>query len=88
MWIGELITEKKVGNGISLLIFAGIVSGLPQALQQVIGLLGEAERRGVEVSDPKLGSDRSWQAWLADPDGTRIELHGYTPDSSQAPSLG
>jgi preprotein translocase subunit SecY len=29
MWIGELISEKKVGNGISLLIFAGIVSSLP-----------------------------------------------------------
>ncbi len=35
MWIGELITEKKIGNGISLLIFAGIVAKLPQALQQV-----------------------------------------------------
>lgn len=35
MWIGELITEKNVGNGISLLIFAGIVSGLPRALQQI-----------------------------------------------------
>lgn len=34
MWIGELITEKNVGNGISLLIFAGIVSRLPQAVQQ------------------------------------------------------
>src|SRR3989344_2443100 len=34
MWLGELISEKHVGNGISLLIFAGIVSGLPQALQQ------------------------------------------------------
>ncbi|HYE60102.1 MAG TPA: preprotein translocase subunit SecY [Candidatus Kapabacteria bacterium] len=33
MWLGELITEKKVGNGISLLIFAGIVSALPGALQ-------------------------------------------------------
>lgn len=33
MWIGELITEKKIGNGISLLIFAGIVSGFPQAIQ-------------------------------------------------------
>ena len=29
MWIGELISEKKIGNGISLLIFAGIVSRLP-----------------------------------------------------------
>lgn len=34
MWIGELITEKKIGNGVSLLIFAGIVSSLPQAIQQ------------------------------------------------------
>ncbi|TSC52546.1 MAG: preprotein translocase subunit SecY [Parcubacteria group bacterium LiPW_41] len=32
MWIGELISEFKVGNGISLLIFAGIISAAPQAL--------------------------------------------------------
>ncbi len=36
MWIGELITEKKVGNGISLLIFAGIIAGVPQSFQQVV----------------------------------------------------
>ncbi len=36
MWIGELITEKNIGNGISLLIFAGIISGLPQAIQQTV----------------------------------------------------
>jgi preprotein translocase subunit SecY len=34
MWIGELISEKKIGNGISLLIFAGIVAGLPTHIQQ------------------------------------------------------
>ncbi len=34
MWIGELISERKIGNGISLLIFAGIIAGLPTALQQ------------------------------------------------------
>jgi preprotein translocase subunit SecY len=33
MWIGELISEQKIGNGISLIIFAGIVSRLPQVLQ-------------------------------------------------------
>lgn len=33
MWLGELISEKKVGNGISLLIFAGIVSALPGGLR-------------------------------------------------------
>ena len=32
MWLGELITEQGVGNGISLLIFAGIISQLPQTL--------------------------------------------------------
>ena len=32
MWIGEQITDRGIGNGISLLIFAGIVSGLPKAL--------------------------------------------------------
>ena len=34
MWLGEQITEKGVGNGISLLIFAGIVAGLPAAIGQ------------------------------------------------------
>lgn len=34
MWIGELISEKKIGNGISLLIFAGIIAGLPSLIQQ------------------------------------------------------
>lgn len=34
MWLGELITEKGIGNGISLIIFAGIVSALPRSIQQ------------------------------------------------------
>ncbi len=36
MWLGELITEKKIGHGISLIIFAGIVERLPASLQQSI----------------------------------------------------
>jgi preprotein translocase subunit SecY len=36
MWIGELITEKKIGNGISLLIFAGIIVRVPEILQEVV----------------------------------------------------
>src|SRR5262245_8462537 len=35
MWIGEQITERGLGNGISLLIFAGIVVGLPRAIKQL-----------------------------------------------------
>lgn len=34
MWLGEQITERGIGNGISLLIFAGIVAGLPSAVGQ------------------------------------------------------
>jgi preprotein translocase subunit SecY len=34
MWIGELITEYGVGNGVSIIIFAGIVAGLPSAVAQ------------------------------------------------------
>jgi preprotein translocase subunit SecY len=33
MWMGELITQRGIGNGISLMIFASIVSGLPQGVQ-------------------------------------------------------
>ena len=36
MWLGEQITEKGIGNGISMLIFAGIVAGLPSAIGQSI----------------------------------------------------
>lgn len=35
MWLGELITEKGIGNGISLLIFAGIVSAVPNNIRQL-----------------------------------------------------
>lgn len=36
VWIGELISEKKVGNGTSLIIFAGIISGLPGSLRTLL----------------------------------------------------
>ncbi|GEN25004.1 protein translocase subunit SecY [Halomonas cupida] len=38
MWLGEQITEKGIGNGISLLIFSGIVAGLPSAVAQAFEL--------------------------------------------------
>lgn len=36
MWLGELITEKGIGNGVSILIFAGIVIALPSTMKQII----------------------------------------------------
>jgi preprotein translocase subunit SecY len=39
MWLGEQINERGIGNGISLIIFAGIVAGLPTAIIQTFGLV-------------------------------------------------
>ena len=43
MWLGEQITERGVGNGISLIIFAGIVAGTPSAIFQSLDLMGTGE---------------------------------------------
>jgi preprotein translocase subunit SecY len=43
MWLGEQITERGIGNGISLIIFAGIVAGLPDAVSQVATLSSMGE---------------------------------------------
>jgi preprotein translocase subunit SecY len=37
MWLGELVTEQSIGNGISLLITVGIVSGLPTTIASIVG---------------------------------------------------
>lgn len=39
MWLGEQITERGIGNGISIIIFAGIVAGLPRAVSGTLGLV-------------------------------------------------
>jgi len=43
MWIGEQITQRGIGNGISLIIFAGIVSGIPNAIGGTINLVNTGE---------------------------------------------
>ena len=43
MWIGEQITQKGIGNGISLIIFAGIVSAIPSAISGTINLVNSGQ---------------------------------------------
>jgi len=43
MWLGEQMTERGIGNGISLLIFAGIVAGLPEAVVHTLGMASNGE---------------------------------------------
>ena len=46
MWIGEIITEKGIGNGISLIIFAGIISQLPRMLATFGSSIGDTKTYG------------------------------------------
>jgi lactoylglutathione lyase/glyoxylase I family protein len=47
--------------------------------------IADLKAKGVEVRGVSLADgDHSWQAWIKDPDGNAIELHGYTPESKQA----
>jgi preprotein translocase subunit SecY len=49
MWLGEQITERGIGNGISLIIFAGIVAGLPSALGGTLELARTGEMNSLAV---------------------------------------
>ncbi|MCB1857089.1 MAG: preprotein translocase subunit SecY [Gammaproteobacteria bacterium] len=49
MWLGEQITERGLGNGISLIIFAGIVAGLPQAVGGTLELVRTGEMNALTV---------------------------------------
>ena len=54
VWLGERITEKGIGNGVSLLIFASICSSVPQTVIQYVG--------GVISPNPATGNAYQW--WL------------------------
>ncbi len=46
MWLGEQITERGIGNGISMIILAGIVAGLPGAVGNTAGMVSSGEMSG------------------------------------------
>ncbi len=86
----------KAGNRTFVELFVGEVAAAADGqsyrhfcleVDDLAATVAEFRGRGVEVTAPKLGSDHSWQSWLTDPDGNRIELHQYTPESQQAPHL-
>ena len=49
MWLGEQITERGIGNGVSLLIFSGIVAGLPQAVISTVQQVSSGEISSLSV---------------------------------------
>jgi len=49
MWLGEQITERGIGNGISMIIFSGIVAGLPSAIGRTLELVRTGEMNPMTV---------------------------------------
>jgi preprotein translocase subunit SecY len=49
MWLGEQVTERGIGNGISLIIFSGIVAGLPHAIAATLELVRNGEMNAITV---------------------------------------
>jgi len=49
MWLGEQVTERGIGNGISIIIFAGIVAGLPSAIGGTLELVRTGEMNAIMV---------------------------------------
>ena len=49
MWLGEQITERGIGNGISLIIFAGIVSRFPSAIAEVMGQVRQGQMQVISL---------------------------------------
>ncbi len=47
MWLGEQITERGVGNGISMIILVGILAGLPGAVGRTAGMINSGELAGI-----------------------------------------
>jgi preprotein translocase subunit SecY len=49
MWLGEQITERGIGNGISLIIFAGIAAGIPAGMRDTVNLFNNGQLSGLSL---------------------------------------
>lgn len=52
-------------------------------VEDIDAAVGHVRGKGVAITDKKLGVDETWQAWVTDPNGVRIELFQYTGKSAQ-----
>ncbi|MDA1088329.1 MAG: VOC family protein [Verrucomicrobia bacterium] len=52
-------------------------------VEDMDGLIQRIREHGIEIGEKTLGCDHSWQVWVTDPNGVRIEFHEYTEKSMQ-----
>ncbi len=79
----------KLGNNTFIEIFkgetgeVGNINHLAIEVENLDGLIQKIRSHGIEINDKILGIDQSYQVWITDPNGIRIEFHEYTPESMQ-----
>lgn len=70
-------------NGQAAVVPGAVIDHLCLEVDDLDALIDYLRSHDIAVTDKKLGCDHTWQAWLTDPGGVRIELFEYTPQSSQ-----
>ena len=87
---GELIDYYiKLGNDTFIEVFKGDpgtpgnINHLAIQADDMDAVIQRIKQHGYKIGEKALGADNSWQAWLEDPNGIRIEFHQYTEKSLQ-----
>jgi catechol 2,3-dioxygenase-like lactoylglutathione lyase family enzyme len=79
----------KLGNNTFIEVFkgdpgkVGNINHVAIEVNDMDSLIEKIRSYGIDMKDKIIGSDHSWQTWVTDPNGIRIEFHEYTPQSSQ-----
>jgi glyoxylase I family protein len=60
-----------------------VIDHLCLEVDDIAALIAHLRSHDIAITDKKLGCDHTWQAWVTDPGGVRLELFEYTPESSQ-----
>lgn len=74
----EIFTQEHAAN-----YDRPIIRHLCLETDDIDGVIARARGMGWEITDKKMGGDKSWQCWITDPSGVSIEIMQYTPESSQ-----
>ncbi|WP_269526479.1 VOC family protein [Coraliomargarita parva] len=79
----------KFGNMTFLEVFEGTTSGpgninhVALETDEIDAVIVRLRQAGIPVGAKKMGADNSWQVWVTDPNGVRIEIQQYTAQSRQ-----
>ncbi len=79
----------KLGNTTFIEVFkgepgeVGNINHVAIEVDDIDVLMSRLQSLGYEVTEKKLGADQTWQCWVTDPSGIRIEFQQYTDESKQ-----